>query len=180
MSANISALLNLTLEIEGLLALAATRDESTPQAVFDLLAVKGRALSSELNALKPVETTPAPEPETPAKAVPKVQTVSTPVTAPAPMPRPRPAAVHTAVAAPAEAATVVAATRTPLQLTLNDKFRVMREIFDGDESEMHATLDMLASMTSDDEILDYLTNDLCLDPANPEVAHFISLIVPGH
>lgn len=181
MAADITALLNLTLEIEGLLSLAATRAEATPPEVYNLLGIKARALANEVGDLtRPGSIPQQPDQSAPTPAQP-YQPVTVPVfeTAPAVEPAPEqvPEPIHDPIPAPAPAPhTSQPEQARTLQLTLNDKFRVMREVFGGNESEMNDALRVLSTFTTDEEITDYLANDLCLDTTDPEVQHLIGLV----
>lgn len=60
--------------------------------------------------------------------------------------------------------------------TINDKFRFRRELFNGDIEDFADTLDLLARMPSYDEAVDYLTNDLLWDTRNPAVEEFFEIL----
>lgn len=60
--------------------------------------------------------------------------------------------------------------------TLNDRFRFIRELFKGNSQDFNDTLKQLSSMTSADEVVEYLTEDLCLDPENQDVADFTAIV----
>ena len=60
--------------------------------------------------------------------------------------------------------------------TLNDRFRFIRELFKGNSQDFNDTLKQLSSMTSADEVVEYLTDDLCLDPENQDVADFTAIV----
>ena len=70
--------------------------------------------------------------------------------------------------------------RTPRCLaasfTLNDKYRFIREVFGGNESDFADTLAVLDDMDSFKEAEDYIVSDLMLDPSNPDVADFLDII----
>ncbi len=61
-------------------------------------------------------------------------------------------------------------------ITLNDKFRYIREIFNGDERDFNDTIALLTDMDSYTEAEDYLINDMMLDPEAPGVAEFLNLL----
>ena len=61
--------------------------------------------------------------------------------------------------------------------TLNDRFRFRRELFKGKDEDFTATLSHLASMTSSDEVKEYLEDDLCLDLDNADVHDFYETVV---
>ena len=60
--------------------------------------------------------------------------------------------------------------------TLNDKFRFIRDIFNGSEEEFTDTLNVLADMQNAAEATDYLLNDMMLDRENPAVSDFLSIV----
>ena len=60
--------------------------------------------------------------------------------------------------------------------TLNDKFRFIRDIFNGSEGEFTDTLNVLADMDNAAEATDYLLNDMMLDGENPDVADFLAIV----
>lgn len=57
-------------------------------------------------------------------------------------------------------------------LTLNDKFMFRRELFDNNDEEFNATIDLLSAMHSLDEVEEYLYYDLAWDRENPTVVLF--------
>lgn len=61
-------------------------------------------------------------------------------------------------------------------LTLNDKFLFRREIFNGNDTELNDTLDLIASMDTLQEAEEYLYDDLQLDAENESVGEFISIL----
>lgn len=79
---------------------------------------------------------------------------------------PAPAPVHTAP----RPNTVLKA------FTLNDKFRFIREVFGGNESDFNDTLALIAAMESYGEAADYVFNDMMLDADNPDVADFMAVV----
>lgn len=62
--------------------------------------------------------------------------------------------------------------------TLNDKFRFIREVFDGDERDFNDTLSLIADMDTFAEAEEYITGDMMLDKENPGVAEFLDFIAP--
>lgn len=60
--------------------------------------------------------------------------------------------------------------------TLNDRFRFIRELFKGSNQDFNDTLRLVSSMSSADEVIEYLSDDLCLDPENPDVADFTAIV----
>ena len=197
-------LLALGFEIEGLLMLAERRDDRTPAGVLDLLISKTDELASgvkeftasRLDEIASVGNEPAEATATVAEAetvdreiadnvlreeeadayvpaqepvsilddakpdVEEVETIVTeqqqePVVA---EPKPQPVAAE------------------PVKLTLNDKFRFRRSLFNGSDTEMQDALTTIATLSDMNEITDYLYNDLCLDSEDPEVIDFLEVI----
>ncbi len=60
--------------------------------------------------------------------------------------------------------------------TLNDKFRFIRELFGGNEREFSDTLAIISGMPDYTEAEAYLCNDLTWDREDPCVAEFLSII----
>lgn len=60
--------------------------------------------------------------------------------------------------------------------TLNDKFRYRRELFGSNDALFADTLDTLTAMTSLDEALDYLYNNLGWDQENDDVKDFVATV----
>lgn len=61
-------------------------------------------------------------------------------------------------------------------LTLNDKFFFIREVFDGDEGDFSATLEVIDGMDSYAEAEDYITCDMMLDRNNSGVRAFLDFL----
>lgn len=60
--------------------------------------------------------------------------------------------------------------------TLNDRFRFIRELFKGSSQDFNDTLRLVSSMSSADEVIEYLSDYLCLDPENPDVVDFTAIV----
>ncbi len=193
-------LLDITLELEGLIMLKMRRGDLAPKEVDALIVEKVDMLHRVLHpdqqfteeqladlAVKVYSTEGQSIPETPATpAAQATQAEPTPQAAPEePAPQAAPAPQ-----APSEAPAPQPPRQQPhqppqpqqpqqpqprqLAFALNDKFRFRRELFGGDDEEMSATVDVISRMASMEEVEDYLYNDLCWDPATPEVRDFIS------
>lgn len=61
-------------------------------------------------------------------------------------------------------------------LSLNDRFRFRRELFGGDETRMNETLGKMNEMSSYEEALDYLHNELNWNIEDAAVADFLQLL----
>lgn len=104
-----------------------------------------------------------PEPEV---AAPVEESVAEPVVEPA---------APVAVSAPEYAAPKVVADTMP-KFTLNDRFRFRNTLFGGDEKEFAETLSVISGISSAREVEEYVTDDLCLDPADQDVADFLAIV----
>ena len=166
-------LLDITLELEGLLMVRLHRDDA-PAETDALISAKIAALASsstdvddaaiaasvELEETDDAEPEPLPEkPEKPEKPE-------------------RSDKSDNSDSAPAQPAPPVSINDLATAFTLNDKFRFRRELFRNSDTELTETLDVLQAMDSIEEAEDYLYNDLAWDSENPEVKAFIALIVP--
>lgn len=60
--------------------------------------------------------------------------------------------------------------------TLNDKYRYIREIFNGNEADFDDTIAVLDNMESFREAEDYIVNDLMMDASNHDVAEFLDTL----
>lgn len=108
-----------------------------------------------------------PEPEgAPEGAAPVEESVAEPVVEPA---------APVAVSAPEYAAPKVVADTMP-KFTLNDRFRFRNTLFGGDEKEFAETLSVISGISSAREVEEYVTDDLCLDPADQDVADFLAIV----
>lgn len=114
---------------------------------------------------KPEVESPAPEPEPEPVPEPEPE----PVVVPEPVEEIKPQPITpSATAEPIKPA--------QLKLTLNDKFRLKSAVFGGSEADMNEALQQIASLSDVDEVIEYIVNDLCLDPEDPDVAYFIELV----
>ena len=122
------------------------------------------------------ETEHADMPETeaaPEVAEPVVEAVAEPAVEPE-LPEVEPAAPVAASAQEHVAPKVVADTMP--KFTLNDRFRFRNTLFGGDEKEFAETLSVISGMSSAREVEEYVTDDLCLDPADQDVADFLTIV----
>ncbi len=139
--------------------------------------------SDEAPAIQPaVDPQPAPKPQPEAEPQPVVAPQPV-VEAPAPVSEPEPVVIPEPEPEPIVVSEPVAVSSTSeipkhpvLKLTLNDKFRLKSAVFGGSESDMNEALQQIASLSDLEEINEYIVNDLCLDPDDPEVAYFIELV----
>lgn len=104
-----------------------------------------------------------------------------PVPAPAPTPEPKPEPTPAPAPAPVTdtpkvSPKVAVNEAAKIALTLNDKFRFRRTLFGGSDSQMTDTLAILAGITDDGDLNDFITNDLCWDPEDQEVIDFLAVV----
>lgn len=63
-----------------------------------------------------------------------------------------------------------------IPFSINDKFLFRRELFGNDNTRYNQALDIIADMTSLEEVRDYLCNDLELDEDSPDVQAFLKRV----
>lgn len=181
---DIKEIIRLNIELEGMLRVLDNRDSEQAR---EILAERFRAYSLlmenllgaqpaeivEETIIKEQEAEDAEIPtqnELAAQAIADETAAFEPKYEPAPAPEP----VHTPAPAPVHTAprpnTVLKA------FTLNDKFRFIREVFGGNESDFNDTLALIAAMESYGEAADYVFNDMMLDADNPDVADFMAVV----
>lgn len=183
---SVNSVITSVITLEGLLRVYETRHE--PQALAE-----ARRLAAEISAMLDTAVTPAGTPATPAEPaaaapapVPEPQEEeaevvaveeSEPAPAPAPSPAPAPAPAPTPAPTPAPVnAAPVAVGDIRRSLTLNDKFRFIRELFGGSDVDFNGTLDLIATMHSPAEAREYLLQDLAWDAESPLVADFLAYV----
>lgn len=96
-----------------------------------------------------------------------VEEVSAAISAPAPAPAAAPSSEQPA--APAKPSKTIS-------LTLNDRFRFRRTLFGGSDAMMNETVAALSAITNPADITDFITNDLCWNIDDPEVADFLAIV----
>lgn len=185
-------MLHLTLEAEGLLTLLGERADQTPSEVIDLLRTK----IAELAAMMPEKAKPAPEsePETVPAPVPAPESEPEPVPEPEPDTEPVPVVVDEQVLLEeevvddvgpdtepkamtvADSATALSAADMHNALTLNDRFRFRRALFNNDNNELNEALDAINMMSNAEEARQYFMEDLCWNPEDEDVKEFMHLV----
>lgn len=198
---DMTGLLNLAYEIEGLLMLHINRGDEASAEMTDLLVRKARQLAEGL------EESAAPDLDIVPEAAVAVEE-SAPVPAPAPIPAPVAAPVSEVPAEAEEPAAAEAeevaesvqfeeaedAGEEPAVLTLdeklareraadiskaftlNDRFRFCRELFRNSNDEFKETLEVIGTMSDMEEAEEYFYNDLCWDPEKEEVKEFMAIV----
>lgn len=192
-------LLNICLEIEGLLCLVERRGETIPKNVSDLLLAKTEALRNGM-----IQFTSVPAPACKNEEIDIRPTVATAETV-------TEAAASEQIAdaveleekedacpdntetasdenekecspkteeVPAKEETTVATMNdvAPLELTVNDKFRFRRELFSNSDVDLADALQVASQMSTPEEIEDYFYNDLCFNPEDEVVKDFMRIV----
>lgn len=87
-----------------------------------------------------------------------------------------PSATTATAAATATTAQTANGSHKKIAMTIGDRYRFTKELFDGKEDELKETLADISTMSTIDEVHDYLYNDLCFDEFNPAVKDFVAVI----
>lgn len=192
-------LLNICLEIEGLLCLVERRGETIPKNVSDLLLAKTEALR---NGMIRFTSVPAPTCKNEEINIPATVETAETVTETAPSKQIADAVEleekedacpdNTETASdenekessplneevPAKDETTGATMNdvAPLELTVNDKFRFRRELFSNSDVDLADALQVASQMSTPEEIEDYFYNDLCFNPEDEVVKDFMRIV----
>lgn len=192
-------LLNICLEIEGLLCLVERRGETIPKNVSDLLLAKTDALR---NGMIRFTSVPAPACKNEAINIPPTVATAETVTEAAASEQIADAveleakedacpdntetasdenekeSSHKTEEVPAKEETTVATMNdvAPLELTVNDKFRFRRELFSNSDVDLADALQVASQMSTPEEIEDYFYNDLCFNPEDEVVKDFMRIV----
>ena len=192
-------LLNICLEIEGLLCLVERRGETIPKNVSDLLLAKTEALR---NGMIRFTSVPAPACKNEEINIPPTVATAETVTEAAASKQIADAVEleekedacpdNTETASdenekesrpqnqdvPAKEETKVATMNdvAPLELTINDKFRFRRELFSNSDVDLADALQVASQMSTPEEIEDYFYNDLCFNPEDEVVKDFMRIV----
>lgn len=170
--------IRLSYELEGLLELAAKRGNDTPAELLNLISEKSLSLStliSEFNIPSQqehiVESNTQPEPEAIAQATVLEEVEDADMSV----------ASDDIITNETSAESILPDSPKTLGdkhlvLTLNDKYKFKRELFNGSDDELNDTLDALTHMNNLDEVEEYLYNDLCLYEQDPTVKEFVAII----
>lgn len=187
MNSDTTSILNICLEIEGLLCLLERRGDATHKNVTELLRTKSAALQEAVARLSDSDFIESYAETTPISDEAAIETDSCPgcaieleskseaetVTAAEPEVNEEELKAE-AVPTPTEKAAINDA--VPIELTINDKFRFRRELFGNSDIDLAEALQVAASMTSAEEAEDYFYNDLCFDPEKDVVKDFMRVV----
>lgn len=199
MKLDITQLLDTCLEIEGLLCLMANRKDSLPENVATLLRSKSEHLYRCLSDV-PVEESVTSHELFPNKFECTVDTDPT-ATVAIEEEREKNSVADSAMieveedagAEPEGTSDVSVESGEPqshvtvahkpeehhtaqIELTVNDKFRFRRELFDNNDVDLAEALQIAGQMSSAEEVEDYFYNDLCMDSDDPVVKDFIAAV----
>ncbi len=176
MESRSDSLLDLCLEIEGLIALAEYKKTQVSESVYNLLRSKTAALHAAVCGMGSCsDAGHAGEPE--------ADTDSDAVAESAELEASEDACMGCGVVEPeehgkenfAEESRVVRNDTMPVEFTINDKFRFRRELFGNSDADMNEALQIISGMSSREEMEDYLFNDLCWEAENPVAKEFMDI-----
>lgn len=202
---DMTGLLNLAYEIEGLLMLHINRGDEASAEMTDLLVRKARQLAEGLEesaapdldivpetAVAVEESAPVPAPAHVAAPVPEVaaeaeepateaekQTADAEteeVAESARFEEAEDAGKEPAVLTLDEKLARERATDISKAFTLNDRFRFCRELFRNSNEEFRETIEVIGTMSDMEEAEEYFYNDLCWDPEKDEVKEFMAIV----
>lgn len=177
MEARTNIMLTQIYEIEGLLHVMQRRSDDVPQQVLDSLKAKVDALRHEiaeienerdkkqecsLTSEKEVSITPEPpiEPQTEKENKSNVEeTISTTATPTTPQAAPNP-----------HERNILSA------FSINDRFFIQRELFDGNNNLFNDAIARMQSLSDMEQVSRFLTQELKFDIDSDEVKEFIRLI----
>lgn len=169
---DITELLKLNLEIEGLLRILDSRDSD---AATERLGTCFCEFSQKMNDFL-LDLSATRDNNEPAEEIAEPESVAE-ITEKEPV---IPATLKTEYAARPEQtkneAPVLNNASLLKSFTLNDRFRFRRELFAGNDDDFNETLQLIADMESYTEAEDYLLNDMMWDRENPAVADFLEIL----
>lgn len=158
---SINKLLDNCLEIEGLLSLLASGRSSVDSSIHTLLKQKALQLLEDISHIKPnAAMTIQIETQAETTRKPKIDVITE----------------QEETAVNDSQPTIVRNDIIPVELTINDKFRFIKELFGGSQTDLDETLHVISTMSTLAEIQSYLYDDLCMDPNNESVEYFISVV----
>lgn len=187
----LNELLDSIYELEGLVHLALTRDDS-PERLPELIVKKGEELARHAAAVaKAVSLSPRVTPSSPASpteeqplyVVEQEQAETGSAVNPSPIEEDMQSVVETvfeAVEESYEDAEEVepqsAEPRGKLVFSINDRYRFKRELFNNSDADFNNTLALVASMEDYDEAEDYFLGELQWDQKRGEVVDFLEIL----
>lgn len=187
----LNELLDSIYELEGLVHLALTRDDS-PERLPELIVKKGEELARHAAAVaKAVSPSPRVTPSSPASpteeqplyVVEQEQAETGSAVNPSPIEEDMQSVVETvfeAVEESYEDAEEVepqsAEPRGKLVFSINDRYRFKRELFNNSDADFNNTLALVASMEDYDEAEDYFLGELQWDQKRGEVVDFLEIL----
>ena len=185
-------MLREVLELEGLLMVADSRGDETPDAVFTLIKEKIEQLREYTSCLPDVavdeqvdEQEPVVEPEDEPEYVLEAESEEEPEPEIVPEieAEPEPEIIKNvdetapdAIITLDEAFIRNKAKDLKSAFSLNDTFRFRRELFGNSAADMNDAIDLVNAMNSYEEAEDYFINDLGWDAESDEVGEFMEII----
>ena len=187
-------MLREVLELEGLLMVADSRGDETPDAVFTLIKEKIEQLREYTSCLPDVavdeqvdEQEPIVEPEDEPEYVLEAEPEEEPEPEIVPEieaePEPEPEIIKNVDETSPEAIITLdeafirnKAKDLKSAFSLNDTFRFRRELFGNSAADMNDAIDLVNAMNSYEEAEDYFINDLGWDAESDEVGEFMEII----
>lgn len=195
MKNDLTGLLNLAYEIEGLILLQINRGDEAAPEMKDLLVRKARTLlegldgPAEAEVMAPAATVAAPAPEVAAEPEPEVTSAEPEVedeeiaasvefeeNADADTSAKPSVEENASKQTVEEKLARERAADITKAFTLNDRFRFRRELFRNSDDEFRETIDVIGTMADMDEAEEYFYNDLCWDPEREEVKEFMAIV----
>ena len=188
MKNNVDTLLTHVYEIEGLLLVMQRHQQEVPQLVIDRLKEAVNQLHDEAQLIENESSPGVPVTEVaeqPAMPVTAQEPAPEPIKEePAQAPEPVEAEETTAPAEPQEAtAPAVKAAEEKHEkhdvtaaFSINDRFLVLRELFDGNSQQFNDAIGVIQRMSNIDQVQQFVTDVLQLDSSNDIVKEFIRLI----
>ena len=188
----IKSMLREVLELEGLLMVADSRGDETPDAVFTLIKEKIEQLREYTSCLPDVAVDeqvdkqepivePEDEPEYVLEAEPEEELE--PEIVPEIEAEPEPEIIKNVDETAPEAIITLdeafirnKAKDLKSAFSLNDTFRFRRELFGNSAADMNDAIDLVNAMNSYEEAEDYFINDLGWDAESDEVGEFMEII----
>ena len=185
-------MLREVLELEGLLMVADSRGDETPDAVFTLIKEKIEQLREYTSCLPDVAVDeqepvvePEDEPEYVLEAEPEeeIEAEPEPEIVPEIEAEPEPEIIKNVDETAPEAIITLdeafirnKAKDLKSAFSLNDTFRFRRELFGNSAADMNDAIDLVNAMNSYEEAEDYFINDLGWDAESDEVGEFMEII----
>lgn len=169
---NVKEMLDICIEIEGLISLMAVRKENVSEAAINLLKAKSSRLELWISSLK---NNPDKEDKTEADIARSVAFEEQNDAGSESMPKPYDNTNDSILTEPNVDGTVRNDT-VPIDFSINDTFRFRHNLFGDNDGDMKEAIQVVQSMKNIDDVKDYLYNDLCWSPDDDCVKDFVDII----